>query len=488
MNPYEGRSAYDILSSASERELADIFFNYGEERAARRIAHAIVERRTSRASLPKTTTEFAQLVSGVVHRPGTRERIHPATRVFQALRIAVNDELDVLRDGLVAAIDSLRGGGRVVAISFHSLEDRIVKQTFRGDERVEILTKKPLVPDEPRWRKTHEHAAPSCAPRNGRRARLNIMAMVQPKVCRPERPRIRNPRSARNATQTRVVKNARARYGASSASSAAWAWRSSLLMTYVMLLSNTTSLSYALDKAQHQRDALQEQTSRLDDRIAQMSSEERLAVDRGQAQDARSANVRAGGTCGRPRSSLRASPCSIRSPPGSAERRIARAGRTLAVARTLLHGRTFARVAPMRAKVFFYLCAGGRVSFSCVRLYLVQIVQGPALAREALAQRSDTVEVFARRGFIADRNGIAAGALASLRKRLRGAARSAPIPTPPSPNCRAIFGKLDPERRRRAARSLAVVYLDRAQSAGRSGRSRAKRWTCPACSSKKNHR
>lgn len=147
MNPYTGRSAYDILATASERELADIFFHYGEERAARRIAHAIVLRRTS-GTLPKTTFEFAQFVSGVVHRPGARERIHPATRVFQALRIAVNDELGALREGLTEAIDALRGAGRVVAISFHSLEDRIVKQTFRSDERLEILTKKPLVPDE----------------------------------------------------------------------------------------------------------------------------------------------------------------------------------------------------------------------------------------------------------------------------------------------------------------------------------------------------
>lgn len=147
MNPDAGRSAYEVLATASERELADIFFHYGEERAARRIAHAIVERRTN-GSLPKTTTEFAQMVAGVVHRPGKRERIHPATRVFQALRIAVNDELDVLRDGLHAAIDRLRGAGRVVAISFHSLEDRIVKHTFREDERLEILTKKPILPSE----------------------------------------------------------------------------------------------------------------------------------------------------------------------------------------------------------------------------------------------------------------------------------------------------------------------------------------------------
>lgn len=147
MNAHAGQSAYDVLSTASERELADIFFHFGEERAARRIAHAIVERR-SVGTLPTTTTEFASLVSGVVHRPGHRERVHPATRVFQALRIAVNDELDALRDGMHAAIGRLRQAGRVVVISFHSLEDRIVKQTFRGDERLEVLTKRPVVADD----------------------------------------------------------------------------------------------------------------------------------------------------------------------------------------------------------------------------------------------------------------------------------------------------------------------------------------------------
>lgn len=147
MNPEGGRSAYDVLSTASERELADIFFTYGEERSARRIAHAIVERRSA-GRLPKTTTEFAALVAGVVHRPGRRERIHPATRVFQALRIVVNDELGALRDGLSAAIARLRVAGRVVVISFHSLEDRIVKQTFRSDGRLERLTKKPIVPSD----------------------------------------------------------------------------------------------------------------------------------------------------------------------------------------------------------------------------------------------------------------------------------------------------------------------------------------------------
>jgi 16S rRNA (cytosine1402-N4)-methyltransferase len=147
MNAQMGRSAYDILATASERELADIFFEFGQERSARRIAHVIVERRAAGA-LPTTTTEFASLVSGILHRPGHRERIHPATRVFQAVRIAVNDELGALRDGLNAAIGRLCGAGRVVVISFHSLEDRIVKQAFRSDERLEILTKKPLVPSE----------------------------------------------------------------------------------------------------------------------------------------------------------------------------------------------------------------------------------------------------------------------------------------------------------------------------------------------------
>jgi len=146
MNPESGRSAYDILSTASEGELADLFFYYGEERSARRIARAVVARRSS-GELPNTTAEFAQLVAGIVHRPGRRERIHPATRVFQALRIAANDELEALREGLSSAIGRLRTAGRVVAISFHSLEDRIVKRSFRDDPRLDVLTKRPVLPD-----------------------------------------------------------------------------------------------------------------------------------------------------------------------------------------------------------------------------------------------------------------------------------------------------------------------------------------------------
>ena len=147
MDPAAGRSAYDVLATASERELAEIFHHFGQERHARRIARAVVVRRGD-GTLPNTAAEFAALVAGIVHRPGRRERLHPATRVFQALRIAVNDELEALREGLRGAIARLRVGGRVVAISFHSLEDRIVKQTFRDDERLEVLTRRPVLPDE----------------------------------------------------------------------------------------------------------------------------------------------------------------------------------------------------------------------------------------------------------------------------------------------------------------------------------------------------
>jgi 16S rRNA (cytosine1402-N4)-methyltransferase len=147
MNPAVGKSAYEVLSTASEIELADIFFHYGQERASRRLARAIVSRREA-GTLPTTTTEFAKLVSGVLQRPGKRERIHPATRVFAALRIVVNDELAALREGLQAAANRLRVTGRIVAISFHSLEDRIVKNAFRDDRRLNALTRKPIVPTE----------------------------------------------------------------------------------------------------------------------------------------------------------------------------------------------------------------------------------------------------------------------------------------------------------------------------------------------------
>lgn len=142
MDPSQPLTAHEIVNRWPEREIARILREYGEERYARRIARAIVRARPLR-----TTTELASLVARC-YPPG-RHRIHPATRTFQALRIAVNDELAALREGLLAAIRVLRPGGVVVVISFHSLEDRIVKRTFRqrwiADE-VEILTKKPLTP------------------------------------------------------------------------------------------------------------------------------------------------------------------------------------------------------------------------------------------------------------------------------------------------------------------------------------------------------
>src|SRR5579875_416740 len=139
MDASQGLSAADYIARTPERELADAIFEFGEERAARKIARAIKQHH------PRTTGELARIVSAAVHVPGKRERTHPATRTFQALRIAVNDELDALRDGLDAATRVLRPGGRLVAISFHSLEDRIVKNTMRTDPRLRPLLKKPLV-------------------------------------------------------------------------------------------------------------------------------------------------------------------------------------------------------------------------------------------------------------------------------------------------------------------------------------------------------
>jgi 16S rRNA (cytosine1402-N4)-methyltransferase len=146
MNTATGSSAADLLASASERELADLIYTSGEEPAARRIARAIVRAREA-GRLPQRTLDFAYLVAGAVHARGYW-RIHPATRTFQALRIAVNDELHALEAGLESAIVRTRPGGRIVTISFHSLEDRIVKQAFRQDSRVTAVTRKPIVPGE----------------------------------------------------------------------------------------------------------------------------------------------------------------------------------------------------------------------------------------------------------------------------------------------------------------------------------------------------
>lgn len=129
MDPTRGTSAATWLATADEKEIADVLWRHGEERMSRRIARAIVEAGRSR---PLTTTrELADLVEKTI---GRRERHkHPATRTFQALRIHVNDELGALERGLAAARDALKPGGRLAVISFHSLEDRAVKQFIRGD-------------------------------------------------------------------------------------------------------------------------------------------------------------------------------------------------------------------------------------------------------------------------------------------------------------------------------------------------------------------
>jgi 16S rRNA (cytosine1402-N4)-methyltransferase len=122
-----GEGAADFLARATEGEIADVLWKFGEERMSRRIARAIVERR---ATAPVTrTSELAELVTRVGGHPASGK--HPATRTFQALRIAVNGELDALDSGLQGALAGLRPGGRLVVISFHSLEDRLVKHFMR---------------------------------------------------------------------------------------------------------------------------------------------------------------------------------------------------------------------------------------------------------------------------------------------------------------------------------------------------------------------
>lgn len=121
-----GDTAADLVNNLDKEALADIFWRYGEERHSRRYASAILEERPI-----ATTAELADLIERIAPHYVRRKRIHPATQVFQALRIAVNRELDELETGLPAAIELLRPGGRVVVISFHSLEDRFVKQLFR---------------------------------------------------------------------------------------------------------------------------------------------------------------------------------------------------------------------------------------------------------------------------------------------------------------------------------------------------------------------
>ena len=177
-NPHQGKPASELVNGLSIPELADILHRYGEERRAQRIAQAIVAARPF-----QTTHQLAEVVAGAV---GRRGRIHPATRTFQALRIAVNDELSALSRALPQAVNLLAPQGRLVVISYHSLEDRLVKRFYRQESQdcicppevpvcrcdhravLEIVTKKPITPSE-----LELEANPRC-----RSARLRIAARL----------------------------------------------------------------------------------------------------------------------------------------------------------------------------------------------------------------------------------------------------------------------------------------------------------------------
>lgn len=164
MDPSQPTTAADLVNRLSVHELARIFKEYGEERWAARIARFVVERR-AREPL-QTAGDLVEVVKAAVPAAARRKGGHPARRIFQALRIAVNRELEGLADGLRAAVERLRPGGRLVVISFHSLEDRIVKRTFQDlaqgctcppglpmcacgqVPQVELLTRSPIVPSE----------------------------------------------------------------------------------------------------------------------------------------------------------------------------------------------------------------------------------------------------------------------------------------------------------------------------------------------------
>lgn len=145
-NPNAGRPAWQLLERIDADDLANLIYEYGEERLSRRIARKIVDRR--RQQPIRTAADLANLVRSCYPRPKGRPRIDPATRTFQALRIAVNEELSSLESALKRIPDCLKPGGRLAVISFHSLEDRRVKEAFRDDSRLQALTRKPLRPTD----------------------------------------------------------------------------------------------------------------------------------------------------------------------------------------------------------------------------------------------------------------------------------------------------------------------------------------------------
>lgn len=147
-DPSQGVPAWEWLQYSPEKEIADSIYQFGEERFSRRIARKIVEQR--KASPIRTATQLRDLIYSCVPRPKRKDgrfrhgNVDPATRTFQALRIVVNNELKKLEQALKTLPDLLAPGGRFLIISFHSLEDRIVKYAFREDERLDIITKKPV--------------------------------------------------------------------------------------------------------------------------------------------------------------------------------------------------------------------------------------------------------------------------------------------------------------------------------------------------------
>jgi 16S rRNA (cytosine1402-N4)-methyltransferase len=147
MNPEAGETAAELLDRLEEGALADVLFQFGEERLSRRIARRLVAEREAKPWGERSTSELAYAVAGCYPPKARRGRIHPATRSFQALRIAVNDELRALERLLRHAPDWLVPGGLLAIISFHSLEDRLVKQAFLADGRLERITRRPLVAD-----------------------------------------------------------------------------------------------------------------------------------------------------------------------------------------------------------------------------------------------------------------------------------------------------------------------------------------------------
>jgi 16S rRNA (cytosine1402-N4)-methyltransferase len=143
MDTSQELTAAEIINYWKEKDIADVIFRYGEERLSRQIAKRIVEHRPI-----ETTTALAEIISGAVPKAYRYGRIHPATRSFQGLRIAVNEELSSLEKFLAVSPNWLVPGGHIGVISFHSLEDRMVKHTWRENEALKVITKKPIIAQE----------------------------------------------------------------------------------------------------------------------------------------------------------------------------------------------------------------------------------------------------------------------------------------------------------------------------------------------------